>query len=602
VFLPAPGAGNIARDQAAVVTRLLNGPNDFPAEAVRGFAAANPRYVQQVHGGVVRSTASPAGQVAVVLGGGSGHYPAFAGWVGPGMAHGVVCGNVFASPSASQVHSVVRAADNQGGVLLGFGNYAGDVLHFGQAAEQLRAQGVDVRVVTVSDDIASDTASNSLLRRGIAGDLLVFKIAGAAAEAGCDLDEVERIARKANTRTRSLGMAFGGCTLPGADHPLFEVPVGTMAMGLGIHGEPGISEAPLGTANDVADALLDGILVEEPERGLDGYRGRVAILLNGLGATKYEELFVVYARIAERLAQLGLTVVEPEVGEHVTSLDMEGLSLTVTFLDAELETYWTAPVDTPAFRRGAVPRRPPRVGQIDTDQASVIVPGSVESQALAARLATAIGAMVTCAAENEQRLGDLDAIAGDGDHGQGMVLGTSGAARAAEAALAAGAGARSLLVSAGDAWSEGAGGTSGALWGSALTAMGNALSDSAGAGPDELVRAVQRGAEAILRLGGAAPGDKTMVDALVPFIETLAAARTNGAPLLEAWTDASVAAATAAEATAALVARRGRARTHGEHSLGHPDPGAVSFALLMAAVAPRDTDPALPASLTGALS
>ena len=589
------------------MTRLLNAPNDFPAHALHGFALANPRYVEQVHGGVVRSTESPQGQVAVVLGGGSGHYPAFAGWVGPGMAHGAVCGNVFASPSASQVYSVVRAADNAGGVLLGFGNYAGDVLHFGEAAERLRAEGLDVRIVTVTDDMASDTAANSLSRRGIAGDLLVFKIAGAAAEAGCDLDEVERVARKANASTRSLGIAFGGCTLPGADHALFEVPGSTMAIGLGIHGEPGISVAPLGTADDVADALLDGILAEAPERGVDGYEGRVAVLLNGLGATKYEELFVVYARIADRLARMGLTVIEPEVGEQVTSLDMEGLSLTVTFLDAELEGYWTAPVDTPAFRRGASSHRPNRVARVEVDEQTAIVPGSPESQELAARLTAAIDAMVLCARENEQRLGDLDAVAGDGDHGQGMVLGTCGAARAAAAALAAGAGAQTLLVRAGGAWSENAGGTSGALWGSALAAMGHALSDSAGASPDEVVTAVRAGIDAIVRLGGATPGDKTMVDALVPFIDTLTTSRAGGASLPEAWATASAAAALAAEATALITARRGRARTHGEHSLGHADPGATSFALLMAAVAPRPadadpTDPTLPTSLTGALS
>jgi dihydroxyacetone kinase len=582
------------------MTRLLNAPNDFPAHALHGFALANMRYVQQVHGGVVRSTESPEGQVSVVLGGGSGHYPAFAGWVGPGMAHGVVCGNIFASPSASQVYSVVRAADNAGGVLLGFGNYAGDLLHFGQAAERLRSEGVDVRIVAVTDDIASDTAANALSRRGIAGDLLVFKIAGAAAEAGCDLDEVERVARKANARTRSLGIAFGGCTLPGADRALFDVPDATMAIGLGIHGEPGISVAPLGTADDVADALLDGILTEAPERGADGYEGRVAVLLNGLGATKYEELFVVYARIADRLALLGLTVVEPEVGEQVTSLDMEGLSLTLTFLDPELERYWTAPVDTPAFRRGASSHRPSRVERADVADVAeqmVIVPGSPESQKLAARLTVAIDAMVMCASENEQRLGDLDAVAGDGDHGQGMVLGTSGAARAAKVARAVGAGAQTLLVRAGGAWSESAGGTSGALWGSALTAMGNALSDTAGANPDQLVAAVRAGTDAIVRLGGATPGDKTMVDALVPFIDTLTNSRAGGASLPEAWAAASAAAALAAEATALIMAKRGRARTHGEHSVGHPDPGATSFALLMSAVAPT-----LSTSQTGAIS
>jgi dihydroxyacetone kinase len=571
------------------MTRLVNSPGDFSADAVRGLALAHARYVQQVHGGVVRSTDSPAGQVSLVLGGGSGHYPAFAGWVGPGMAHGAVCGNVFASPSASQVESVVRAADNGGGVLIGFGNYAGDVLHFGQAAERLRAEGLDVRIVTVTDDIASGTSAEVDLRRGIAGDLLVFKIAGAAAEAGLALDDVERVARRANARTRSLGVAFGGCTLPGADHPLFEVAAGTMAIGLGIHGEPGISEAPLGTAAEVADALLTGVLDEEPERGADGYHGRVAVLLNGLGATKYEELFVVYSRVAERLAELGLTIVEPEVGEHVTSLDMEGLSLTITFLDDELERYWVAPIDTPAFRRGVVTDRPARSGVIRAAEAVAVVPGSAQSQELAGRLATAIRAMAACAVENEALLGDLDAIAGDGDHGQGMVLGTSAAASAAEAAIAAGAGARTLLTRAGAAWSEGAGGTSGALWGAALTAMGTALSDSGGAEPDVLAAGVRQGAEAILRLGGASTGDKTMVDALVPFVDALAAARASGASFGDAWAGACTAAATAAEATSQIVARRGRARTHGEHSLGHPDPGATSFALLMAAVA-RELD------------
>jgi dihydroxyacetone kinase len=300
-------------------------------------------------------------------------------------------------------------------------------------------------------------------------------------------------------------------------------------------------------------------------------------------------------------------VIEPEVGEQVTSLDMEGLSLTVTFLDAELEGYWTAPVDTPAFRRGTSSQRPSRVARVEGDEETAIVPGSLESQELAARLTAAIDAMVLCARENEQRLGDLDAVAGDGDHGQGMVLGTSGAARAAEAALAAGAGAQTLLVRAGGAWSENAGGTSGALWGSALTAMGNALSDAAGASPDELITAVRAGADAIVRLGGATPGDKTMVDALAPFIDTLMTSRAGGASLPEAWATAVAAAALAAEATALITAKRGRARTHGEHSLGHADPGATSFALLVAAVAPRPadvdhTDPILPTSPTGALS
>ena len=244
------------------MTHLVNDPQTFAADVLAGFTAAHPGRVRQVLGGVVRAAATPPGEVAVVLGGGSGHYPAFAGWVGAGMAHGAVCGNFFASPSADHVASVARAADGGGGVLLGFGNYAGDVLQFGQAAEDLRAEGVDVRIVTVTDDIAS--AADPEQRRGIAGDLMVFKIAGAAAAAGADLDEVERIARHANARTRTIGVALSGCALPGQDHPLFTVAPGSIALGLGIHGEPGLSTQPLGSATDVADDLVRRVLAERP--------------------------------------------------------------------------------------------------------------------------------------------------------------------------------------------------------------------------------------------------------------------------------------------------------------------------------------------------
>ena len=231
------------------MTYLFNDPAAFAAEAVKGLALSHPAHVAVVHGGVVRATETPQGQPALVIGGGSGHYQAFAGWVGPGMGHGAPCGNVFASPSASQVYSVARNAENGGGVILGFGNYAGDVLHFGAAAEKLRAEGVDVRIIKVSDDIVSNSPENHRDRRGIAGDLPVFKIAGAAIEAGADLDEAERLALKANDATRSFGVAFDGPTLPGAEDALFHVPDGQMGVGLGIHGEPGVREEPIGTAD-----------------------------------------------------------------------------------------------------------------------------------------------------------------------------------------------------------------------------------------------------------------------------------------------------------------------------------------------------------------
>lgn len=563
------------------MTYLINKAENFPAEAVAGFAAAHPQYVTAVHGGVVRSTATPEGQPALVIGGGSGHYPAFAGWVGPGMGHGAPCGNIFSSPSASQVYSVARSAENGGGVIMGFGNYAGDVLHFGAAAEKLRAEGVDVRIVRVSDDVASNSRENHRDRRGIAGDLPVFKIAGAAIEAGADLDEAERVAWKANDATRSLGVAFDGCTLPGSAEPLFHVEDGTMAIGLGIHGEPGIREIPMGTAAEIADLLVDGVMEEAPAHHGD----RVAVLLNGLGTVKYEELFVVYQRVDQRLRDLGLEAVRPEVGEHVTSLDMAGLSLTVVFLDEELEKYWLAPVDTPAFRRGEVPgERAARQSVYEPGDAE-IPPAAESSQALAGAIVAALDAVRDACSAHEEELGHLDAVAGDGDHGAAMATGSRAAAEAARGALDRGAGARTVLVHAGSEWSEAAGGTSGALWGAALTAVGGALSDNEGADAPTVVAALLAGVDAIERLGGAKAGDKTMMDAALPFAEQLRVSFEATGALGDSLAKAAEVAEESAEATADITARLGRARVLGEKSLGAPDPGAKSFALIMASLA-----------------
>ncbi|MER8071023.1 dihydroxyacetone kinase family protein [Streptomyces sp. NPDC094034] len=602
------------------MTVLTNDPRAFADEALAGFALAHAEEIRTVHGGVVRASATPPGRVAVVIGGGTGHFPAFAGWVGPGFAHGAACGHVFASPSASQICSVARAADSGGGVILGFGNYAGDILHFGRAAEQLRAEGMDVRTLTVTDDIASGPADDTAPRRGIAGDFSVLKILGGAAEAGLGIDAAVRAGRRANAATRSLGLAFGGCTLPGADRPLFTVPAGRMSVGLGIHGEPGIAELPLPTADRAADLLVDRILAERAVAAAGvGGSDRVALLLNGLGGTKYEELYVVHRRVAERLAAEGLTVVAPVVGEQVTSLGMAGLSLTLTFLDDELEALWTAPAATPAFRRGVLAPRPPRTDDLTTThRMPLVVPGGPRSRDLGARLAEALLTVRDTVVAHETRLGDLDAVAGDGDHGIGMRRGAEAAAVAAREAVALGAGAGTVLAHAGAAWSERAGGTSGALWGAALTSFGAVLGDhdgtaaghyggtagryagtagrGAGATGDDggtaerdgarLTRAVRAAVDTVLRIGGARPGDKTLVDAAVPFADRLEAALPT-AGFTAAWAQAARAAGEAAEATAGIAARLGRARTHGVRGLGSPDPGAISFALIVAALTPR---------------
>ena len=566
------------------MTQIHDRPEDFATTALAGFCSANARTVRLIRGGCVRATATPAGKVALVVGGGSGHYPAFAGFVGPGLADAAVAGDVFASPSAQGVAHVMRLAHHGGGILLGFGNYAGDVMNFGLAAERLRAEGIDVRILAVTDDVASAPADKASLRRGVAGDLVVFKIVGAAAEAGLDLAAVERIGRLANARTSSFGVAFTGCTLPGATEPLFTVPKARMGVGLGIHGEPGISEEAILPAAELAAFLVAKLLAERPA----GASGRVAVVLNGLGCTKYEELFVLWSGVESALAKAGATVVAPEVGEYVTSLDMAGVSLTLTWLDDELERHWLAPSDVPVLRRGSIiPTVPAPPTVEDLQKPLRFGPASAPSRDDGRCIAGVIGNVAAALREAEDELGRIDAIAGDGDHGQGMTRGSAAAAEAAAAAVAAGAGAASVLACAGDAWADRAGGTSGALWGLALRTWSGALSDDAALDAAAVARGAREALAAVMRLGRGRVGDKTLVDAFDPFVATLAAEVERGQPLGAAWTAAAAAATRAAEATAALAPKLGRARPHAARSVGHPDAGAVSLALC-ARVAGRD--------------
>ena len=542
------------------MTRLFNDPNDFVAEMTRGFALASSRWIRSAPGGVVRTTRSAEPTVSVVIGGGSGHYPAFSGLVGPGLAHGAAMGNVFASPSTKQIVSIAKACDQGRGVLFSYGNYAGDVLNFDQAARRLHDEGIDVRTVVVTDDIFSAPDSEIEKRRGIAGDLTVFKIAGAAAEAGADLPAVERLAVAANDRTRSIGVAFSGCTLPGADAPLFTVPEGRMAIGLGIHGEPGIDEVALPTAAELADLLVSRLLAEAPEAP-----GRVVPILNGLGAVKYEELYLLYGLIDPLLRDAGLEVLTPEVGEFCTSFDMAGLSLTLLWLDDELETLWTAPCSTPAFSRGTV------VG----DQVPAPLSETVSPEA------------------HPQELGRLDSIAGDGDHGIGMQRGSQAAALEAASASSHDQGPAVILRTAGEAWADVGGGTSGAIWGRILASLATGFDGPDAPTPSDIARALEATVAEVRAFGGVDVGDKTLLDALAPLAaEFSRAVGDAAAPDEDALTVCAAAAERAAEAatggaegTADLAARRGRARAHGEKSVGTPDPGAISLARIASAVA-----------------
>jgi D-erythrulose 4-kinase len=564
------------------MTHIYNDPAEFPSDVIKGFAAAYPQYVQRVEGasGFVRAGGPLEGKVSLVIGGGSGHYPSYNGVVGTGFADGAVLGGVFASPSAEQIYRVAKAADGGAGVVLGFGNYAGDRLNFGVAAERLINEGIDTRIVYVTDDVASASREEQEKRRGIAGTFTVYKIAAAAAEDGANLDEVERVMRAANAATYSFGVAFHGCTLPGADTPLFTVEDGKMDFGLGIHGEPGISSAQWMSAKDLAAKLVETVLAERPQ----GASGRAAVLVNGLGATKWEELFALYGNINELLEAEGVVQVSTEVGELVTSLDMAGSSLSVTWLDDELEGYWVAPAETAAFRRGTAvtsekfTTRRTGAGHVAEEVAAEASEESIAAATIARKAVDAIYAVVE---ENKEYLGRIDAIAGDGDHGIGM---SRGSKAAAEAANETEGGVETVLSAAGHAFGDKAGGTSGILWGVLLEGVGKGLGNTEAVTSKRLADAVQASAQHLQGFSKAQLGDKTMLDALFPFVDTLVEQVDAGAPISEAWGSAADACTTAAEATASLVPKIGRARPLAERSVGTPDPGAVSLGLIVTAI------------------
>lgn len=563
------------------MTVLYDNPADFSDDQLEGFIDLYSDRLSAVPGGVVSHRVKTA-QVAVVVGGGSGHYPAFCGIVGPGFATAAVVGNVFTSPSAAQVYSVARAADQGRGVILTFGNYAGDNLNFGVAAERLRKEGIDTRMVVVTDDIASSAVESD--RRGIAGDFVVFRTMGAAAAAGLALDDVERIGNAANASTRSFGVAFSGCTLPGETEPLFTIPKGQMGVGLGIHGEPGIQDAPVASATELARLLVREVLTSPPVKSTH----RVAAILNGLGATKYEELFLVWRSVAPLLRDAGLEIVEPEVGELVTSLDMGGCSLTITWLDEELERMWRADAYTPGYRKCASPRselRPAQSVRASADQRAVAPRASAAGISLAGSILDGLRALSATMHQHESELGRIDAVAGDGDHGRGMVKGAEAALSAVEAAAIGRVGPGWVLQRAGEAWAAAAGGTSGVLWGAGLESAGAVLPDDrASYSASDVVNAARAFTSAITDLGRAKPGDKTIVDALVPFVRSLEAEIARGVAFYDAWRTAAVAAEQAAAATAELKPKLGRARPLAEKSIGTPDPGATSFALIVGAL------------------
>lgn len=321
--------------------RIINNPDQVVDDMVRGYLKAHSERVRQTENPrVLRSLqAGRSGRVGVITGGGSGHEPAFLGYLGENFLDAVAIGEVFSSPTAKSFHDAMKAADGGAGVACLYGNYAGDNMNVKMAIKMAEKSGVDVRTVVANDDVPSAPASERGKRRGVAGEILMWKAGAARAAEGGNLDDVIQAAQKAIDNTRSAGIGLTPCTIPANGQPNFSIAEGEMEVGIGHHGEPGISSEPLASASDMADRLVDLVLPDLPFEAND----RVCILLSGLGATPIMELYILYDRIVERLVNAGIDVAIPIVGNMFTSLDMMGVTLSITRLDDELERLFKVP-------------------------------------------------------------------------------------------------------------------------------------------------------------------------------------------------------------------------------------------------------------------
>ncbi|NTB94953.1 dihydroxyacetone kinase subunit DhaK [Agrobacterium tumefaciens] len=557
--------------------KLINDPATVVRDMLEGVVALSPATVLLADENVVIRSGlldPEKRRVAVLSGGGSGHEPAHAGYVGAGMLTVAVAGDVFTSPSTDAVLAGIRAAAGPAGALVIVKNYTGDRLNFGLAAELARAEGIPVEIVVVADDVALKDTVPDDRRRGIAGTVLVHKLAGAAAEQGLPLQEVARIAREAAGKLSSMGISLGSCTLPAVGRPGFVLGDAEIEVGLGIHGEQGVRRMSIASADELVNLVLETIEADGRLKSGD----RVALLVNGLGSTPPMELAVVARSAVARLEAKGVVVERAWAGTFLSALDMPGFSLSVMHVDDAMVDLIDAPTDAGAWPRG---------GAVNRNR--VLPSAGVKKSVTAEIRITAAGERLRSAAERIARaliaaepiLTQLDSVTGDGDLGTSMV-------RGAEAILAlpgeSFADVSGGLMAMANATRKAIGGSSGPFYATGLMRASRHLAGIEKPTAPQMAEAFVAAVLAVSELGGAKPGDRTMIDALHPAAETFRDKLAAGASADVAWRSASAAGIAGAEATASMKPRLGRASYLGERALGHPDGGAVAVSIWLEAI------------------
>lgn len=558
--------------------KLINRTADIVREMLEGTVGLNPGLALLDTENVVIRAGLPAPAdrpVALISGGGAGHEPAHAGYVGRGMLTAAVTGEVFTSPSVDAVLAAIRATAGPAGALLIVKNYTGDRLNFGLAGELAAVEGIPTELVVVADDVALAGLVARDRRRGIAGTVFVHKIAGAAAESGKTLQEVAAVARAAAARIGTMGVALGACTVPAAGKPGFELAEDEIELGLGIHGEKGVERTGIMSADALVDRLVETIVTDMKI----GRGARVALLVNGLGATPPMELAIVARRALAVLREKGITVERAWSGDFLTAIEMPGCSISLLPLqdgDAEL---LDAPTGATAWPGGG--KVPDTAVIVKTDNVnedeSVLCEGVPFDAARLKAVALAVAAALEGA---EAYLTDLDSRAGDGDLGASMLRGAQAVRGLPDTAWANPAHA---FVSIGNALRRAIAGSSGPFYAIALTRAGRHLAGDPDFAPETFIEALEIAVAAISQIGGARPGDRTMLDALHPALEAARAAA--GSDPKSAWRAAAKAAEDGARATETMSPKLGRAAYLGDRAVGVPDGGAAAVAIWMRALA-----------------
>jgi len=561
--------------------KFINRPEHVVEEMMQGLAVLHPSSARLLgHKVMVRADAERARdqQVAVLSGGGSGHEPAHAGYIGIGMLSAAVVGEVFTSPSSDSIFAAIKAVSGEPGALLVVKNYTGDRLNFGLAAEMARAEGISVEMVIVDDDVALKGTGQATGARGLAGTIFIHKLVGAAAAEGKSLADIAATGRAAVESLATMGVSFSAGTSPAVGRPSFELGEHEMELGLGIHGEPGVKRTQVQTADELTETLLTEVL----KHGRFGDEKRVAVMVNNLGATTEMELAIVARHAMRFLESKGFTVERIYAGTFLSSLDMAGISITVLSVNDEW-LRWLDAVTTAHAWPNALKQRPGQsqaqiVAEVSAKVSSPTGRGAQSEAGRKTRQAIEAACKALLGAESE--LTEMDRVTGDGD------LGTS-IGRAAKAVQGA-VGSYPLddvpatIRTIGHTLRRELGGSSGPLYGVLFLRCGSLLEKSDATGLAQWAEALDQGCRAISELGGAEPGDRTMLDALDPFVKALKKGVGGKAPR-EAILAAVEAAEGGVEATTRMKPRLGRSSYLGDRVLGYPDPGAKAVAVWLRA-------------------